>query len=102
MKMGMLPSLTFTPPPTKLSMWRWMLAKLPGFCRYCGKHYMDIQRNPDRADFFAPLYAEGRGCPDAHEGYFRELTAAGDINPEKFDNVHPLAACDEAADLNQA
>ncbi len=62
-------SITYTPPPATLSWWRWLLARLPRFCKYCGKHYVRISGGPERFNPFVPLGENGRGCPDGHEGY---------------------------------
>jgi hypothetical protein len=61
------PPLEYVPPPARLAWWRRILARLPGFCAYCGRRYRRCSIPPESA--LMPIPHHGRCCPDSHEGY---------------------------------
>lgn len=64
---GQEQSIRFRPLADSLLWWRLWLAWLPGFCRYCGQRRVRCSRGELKVLF--PVRAEGRCCPDGHEGY---------------------------------
>lgn len=56
--------------PKKLSIYRFLLSKLPGFCSYCGKKYVCAYSN--KINLFNPVPQNGKICPNGHEGYMNE------------------------------
>lgn len=74
------------PVPERLSLWRRLLRRLPGFCGYCGRKY--VHCHSKRINLLMPLPQNGRSCPLGHEGYVDEIvTPAGDRIRHTFDYV---------------
>lgn len=90
-----MPNKTFVykKPPDHLSFGRWLLARLPRFCRYCGKHYVKCVGGPERFNIFVPLGEQGRCCPDGHEGYLDAFYGYGFartfVDNVKTTSIHP-------------
>jgi len=84
-----MPLIEVKPLPEKLSLRRRMLAKLPGFCKFCGARYIEITGDPADFNPFAPGGKTGRGCPNGHEGHLKEYNSGGYIDEWKFDNMKP-------------
>ncbi len=70
--------------PEKLSLWRSILAFLPGFCKYCGKRYQKGFNVVNKG--FSYLDYSGVKCPDGHEGILY-IEAFCDTVRERFDLV---------------
>lgn len=76
------------PVPTTLSRWTRLTIFLFGgrsACRYCGRRYVPC--HADARSMVWPVAADGRACPDGHEGYVDRPAAFGGIVRERFDYV---------------
>lgn len=79
--------IPYVDPPKRLGWWRVLLSKLPGFCSYCGKRYIPVDCGGHKVSLFNPCGAQGRACPDSHEGYLDTFIPAGAIIRERYDLV---------------
>jgi len=75
------------PFPQKLSLVCFLFSKLPGFCSYCGKRYVDSYSN--KVNLFNPIIPTGKMCPNGHEGYIKENVLCGIIKYQ-IDNVKKI------------
>jgi hypothetical protein len=78
--------MEYVPPPAQLTIIRRILAKLPGFCSYCGKHYVKCSDGGEMISPLKPLMNGGRCCPDSHEGYIDVWYMVGTVR-YLYDNV---------------
>ncbi len=67
-----------------LSFLRNITKHIIGFCKYCGKKYVNCHSND--LNLFFPLPQNGKCCPNGHEGYTEQFMGWG-IIVNKFDNV---------------
>jgi len=59
----------FVPVEAPLSLWRRWLARLPGFCKQCGRRYVTCAVIPQHHSTLIVKYELGKCCPHDHEGH---------------------------------
>lgn len=72
-------------PLQKMSLGRKILSFLPYHCSYCGKMYVPCHSKS--MSILNPMLANGKFCPNGHEGYVIQYEMWGGASKYTFDFV---------------